>query len=135
MIRMKQKNITKFIMGLFLIAFLIIACKPAEEIKNLEKKINTNKGELTLKYENGKATLSGILSRSTPCVDWNVNIDGTKDSTSRIVEFNIFNKNKGAICIQVLGEPQEINASASASEQTTYTVKLEDKIVFEGKLK
>ena len=107
----------------------------AEEQK-FEKIITTRAGDLKLKYENGKATLSGALSRSTPCVDWQIIYGETSNiHPPKSVEFNIFNKNKDVICIQVLGEPQNISAELTATEETHYTVKLEDEVVFTGTLR
>lgn len=115
---------------------LISACAQIETEKELVKKISTRAGELELKYENGQATLSGTLQRSTPCVDWAVSTITTKDIPISQANINIFNKNKGAICIQVLGEPQEIKETIEqVSENTKYNVKFEDNAVFDGKLK
>ncbi len=103
-------------------------------ISPLLKKIPTRGGDLRLKYEKGVTTLSGILTRSTPCVHWTVEIK-TEDSPISQVTIDIFNSNKGAICIQVLGEPQEIYEEInSVSEETEYTIKIEQEVVFEGKL-
>ena len=99
------------------------------------KEIITDNGYLLLKYDNGKAILSGTLDRSTPCVNWTVQIGGTKDLPRSEVTINIFDSNKEAICIQVLGEPQEIYEEIEqVSQETSYTLKLEQEIVFEGKL-
>ena len=96
--------------------------------------INTPKGTLSLSFKEGSAILEGELMRSTPCVDWQVTIGGTKDSPSSRVEFNILDKNKGVICIQVLGKAQKITATSSASERTHFEVTLEGKILFSGTL-
>jgi hypothetical protein len=100
----------------------------------LTKIITTSKGELTLSFDDGTATLSGVLQRSTPCVDWRVNVTMTKDKPPSQVEFQIYNANKDAICIQVLGKPQTVKATATAGENTFYKVSLEDDVVFSGKL-
>ncbi|MEM3099594.1 MAG: IPT/TIG domain-containing protein [Nitrososphaerales archaeon] len=97
-------------------------------------KIQTRAGELTLSYHDGLATLSGILHRSTACVNWVVNVSSTKDNPPSHVEFHIFDENKGVICIQLVGEPQEITATAMAGEHTEYKVMLEDETVFSGTL-
>lgn len=44
----------------------------------------------------------------------------------------MFDKNKGVICIQVLGEPQEITATSMAGANTHYNVLLEEELVFSG---
>lgn len=113
---------------------LIASCNQSTGTLKFEKTIATRAGEIKLKYESGIATLSGTLSRSTPCVDWKIVVSGTDDIPPSRVIFDIFNANKGVICIQVLGEPQAINATAAASEETHYTVKLEDEVVFSGRL-
>ncbi|MBI2656057.1 hypothetical protein HYX06_06565 [Candidatus Woesearchaeota archaeon] len=128
---MIQKNI--LVLAIILIA-LLSACQ-IETQKEMVKKISTRAGDLTLKYENGQTTLSGILQRSTPCVNWTVQIGSTKDLPISSVNIDVFNSNKGAICIQVLGEPQEIKETISqVSENTGYTVKFEEELVFSGKL-
>lgn len=103
--------------------------------ERLSQSIYTGRGILTLSYEDGKATLEGTLQRSVPCVDWNADIITTKDIPISRVNINIFDKNKGVICIQVVGEPQDVLWKISqVSEDTNYRVSLEGKIVLEGKL-
>ena len=105
------------------------------ESKEPETTIETGKGELKLAYKDNKSILSGTLKRSTPCVNWTVQIGGTKDLPRSQVAIDIFDRNKGVICIQMLGEPQEIYEEIiSVSEETEYTVKIEQEVVFEGKL-
>ena len=105
------------------------------ESKEPEKTIETEKGQLKVSYKDSKAILSGTLDRSTPCINWTVQIGGTKDLPRSQVTINIFDKNKGVICIQMLGEPQEIYEEIdSVSEETKYTVKIEQELVFSGKL-
>jgi len=129
---MIQKNI--LVLAIVSLA-LISACAQTETQKELVKNISTRAGDLTLKYENGQAILSGTLQRSTPCVNWSVEIAATKDLPISNVNINVYNNNKGAICIQVLGEPQEIKETISqVSENTGYTVKFEEELVFSGKL-
>lgn len=100
-----------------------------------KRRIPTEKGNLELSYENSVTTLSGMLSRSTPCVNWTVEIGGTKDLPRSEVTINIYNKNKNVICVQVLGQPQEINAQIeNVSENTKYEIKLENEIVFSNEL-
>jgi len=104
--------------------------------QSVTKIIPTSKGELALSYDDGTATLSGTLQRSTPCVDWRVNVVMTEDIPSSLVRFQIYDANNGAICIQVLGTPQTIKATATAKvgKDTHYEVSLEDDVVFSGKL-
>lgn len=104
---------------------------PAEE-RFLSRNIDTGRGLLTLTYDRSRATLAGELSRPTPCVDYQVTVrEG--ESLDR-VEFIITDIRKGVVCIQVLGEPQRISATASAKIATTYVVQLEDNLVFQGRL-
>src|SRR3989344_1465139 len=129
---MIQKNI--LVLAIVSLA-LISACAQTETQKELVKNISTRAGDLTLKYENGQAILSGTLQRSTPCVNWSVEIAATKDLPISNVNINVYNNNKGAICIQVLGEPQEIKETISqVSENTEYTVRFEEELVFSGRL-
>jgi hypothetical protein len=96
----------------------------------LERKIATRAGELVLSYKDGRARLEGILQRGTPCVWWEIRIRREKD----LVEFIIFDKNKTQVCIQVIGEPQEVTAVSPASENTRYRVIFGDEEVFFGTL-
>jgi hypothetical protein len=107
-----------------------------EEIKDLaaEQTIGTRVGSLILEYRNGFATLRGTLFRPTPCVDWQIEIGGKSDFSPSLVTFNIYDKNKGQVCIQIIGQPQSITAKTPASPETTYEVLLEDEVVFSGKL-
>ena len=128
---MIQKNI----LVLAIISIVLLSACQIETQKELVKKISTRAGELTLKYENGQAILSGTLQRSTPCVNWTVQIGSTKDLPISSVNIGVFNSNKGAICIQVLGEPQEIKETImQVSEKTEYAVTFEEELVFSGKL-
>ncbi|MBI4452260.1 hypothetical protein HY637_02425 [Candidatus Woesearchaeota archaeon] len=116
---------------------LFSACNPAETQKTLTREIDTGKGELTLKYENSQAVLSGELFRGTPCVSWKVDVITTKDLPISQVNINIYdeNKNKDIVCIQVVAEPQEINkVIEGVSENTKYIINFEDKVVFDGKI-
>jgi len=130
--------ILSIILSIFIIACESLKQSEEEKMKILEKTIATRAGELKLKYENGTAALSGTLSRSTPCVDWKVEHRETSETSNanppKSIEFRIFNANKGVICIQVLGEPQYIEADFPSSEKAVYTVKLEDEVVFSGML-
>ena len=108
-----------------------------EEIKQaaFTKQIDTGRGALILSYKDGKSTLSGTLQRSVPCVAWTTKITSTRDFPASHVNINIFDKNKGVICVQVLGEPQEVTWELDqVSKDAQYVISFEDKIVFEGKL-
>ena len=128
---MIQKNI----LVLAIISMSLLSACQIETQKELVKNISTRAGELTLSYENGQAALSGTLQRSTPCVNWVVETATTKDLPISNANIQIYNNNKDAICIQVLGEPQEIKETiAKVSENTKYTVTFEEAEVFSGKL-
>ncbi len=110
-----------------------------EDIAKNSKIIKTSAGELTLKYKNNQAVLSGELFRSTPCVSWKLVIITTKDLPISEVNIAIYdenkrNENEEMVCIQVVGEPQQINEITQASEKTNYKITFEDEIIFEGKL-
>ena len=126
-------NSLKLILTALVISIAVIACS-TKETKN-KKIIPTERGNLTFSFENGMAILSGTLSRSTPCVNWTVEVDGAKDLPRSQIYISIINRNKAQICIQVLGKPQEINAKiGDISKDTHYVVKLEDKELFSGML-
>ena len=128
---MIQKNI----LVLAIISMSLLSACQIETQKELVKKISTRAGELELKYENGQAALSGTLQRSTPCVNWVVETATTKDLPISNANIRIYNKSKDAICIQVLGEPQEIKETIiQVSENTIYAVTFEDEELFSGKL-
>lgn len=120
---------------------LLSACNQSEEQKlpkELVKKISTRAGELTLKYENNKATLSGELFRGTPCVSWKVDVITTKDLPTSQVNINIYdeNRNKDIVCIQVVAEPQQVSRIIeNVNENTKYKITFEDEIIFKGTLK
>lgn len=106
----------------------------SQSLQLMSRTIETPKGILTLMYKEGIATLEGELMRSTPCVNWQVTMTSTKDFPPSMVEFNIADKNKGQICIQVLGEPQHISVKTAAVQNAHYTVTLEGEKMFEGRL-
>lgn len=115
--------------------FKIVSAEQEPKEQNyLSTIIQTKAGDLTLSYKDGVATLSGIIQRLTPCVDWHVEIVSTKDMPPSVVGFHIFNPNEGLPCVQVLGEPQQITATSQAGEHTHYTVMLENESVFSGTL-
>ena len=118
---------------------LLSACNQSEiQEKALTEKIDTGKGELTLKHENSQATLSGELFRGTPCVSWKIDIATTKDLPVSHVNIKIYdeNRNKGIVCIQVVAEPQEIFMEFPyETEKTVYSIYFEGELVFSGKLR
>ena len=132
---MKQKNM--LILAIISLV-LLSACNQAKiQEKALIKKIDAGKGELTLKYENNQAALSGSFFRGTPCVSWKIDIITTKDLPISQVNIKIYdeNKDKDIVCIQVVAEPQEINRIIErVSENTNYIIIFENGMVFEGKL-
>ena len=109
-----------------------------EETGKISKTIDTGKGELKLAYDpgyGGRAILSGKLYRSTPCVNWEIMITSTKDMPTSQVNININSKNTAEVCIQVVGEPQEISEKImSVSENTNYRISVNSKEVFSGKI-
>lgn len=121
-----------------LIAVIISACavpNPGDD-GTLSSLIDTRAGKLALSYAEGTAILSGTLSRGTPCVNWAVQAASTKDLPISSVNIKIFDSNKEAICVQMLGDPQEINKTINqVSDNTKYTVTFENEIVFSGTLK
>jgi hypothetical protein len=93
--------------------------------------VTTSFGTLTLKYEKGTTTLDGELSRSTPCVDWRAEVK--KIDTG--ISIDITDTNKGQVCVQSLGAPQQVHTTIEGVvPQTAYIVNLEDTTVFEGVL-
>ena len=103
--------------------------------ETLSKIISTHQGSLTLSYKDGITTLSGTLTRATPCVEWKINVSSTKDLPPSQVSFSVVNASTAEMCIQTLGKPQDVSASSPAGPNTYYNVKLEENIiVFSGKL-
>lgn len=98
-------------------------------------KIKTSQGEIDLKHENGRLKLSATLMRSTPCIDWRASTIVTKDNPPSNVTFEITKRSTAEVCIQILGEPQEISAQTPAAKDANITVKLEGKVIFSGKMK
>ena len=100
-----------------------------------ETMIKTRAGGLALMNNDGTAILTGTLQRSTPCVNWTVQAATTKDLPISSVNIRIFDSNKGDVCIQVLGQPQEIrNEITQVSDDTNYVITFEGERVFEGRL-
>ncbi|OGZ45520.1 MAG: hypothetical protein A3C84_04270 [Candidatus Ryanbacteria bacterium RIFCSPHIGHO2_02_FULL_48_12] len=107
-----------------------------ESGKDMEAEVVTSQGNLKLEYETGSLRLTGKLTRSTPCVDWQYQTTATKDFPSSSVVFNLTKKSTAEICIQVLGEPQEIEIKVpNVSPSANIKVNVESKMVFDGKLK
>jgi hypothetical protein len=104
-----------------------------KDTKGLRTIINTRMGDLTLSYVEGKAILQGTLDRSTPCVNWQVDTL-IAESYPEQVRFSVVDKSTAEMCIQVLGEPQEVYAEAQVSEQARITVLFREETVFEGQL-
>jgi len=97
--------------------------------------IPTSAGDLTVRYENGAATISGTLARGTPCINWHIEMKTEGGNPSDRVTFDVISESTAAVCIQVEGEPQTVSASAAAGVTTTYTVRLNGTTVFDGRLK
>ncbi len=104
-----------------------------KDTKGLRTTINTRMGDLTLSYAEGKAVLQGTLDRSTPCVNWQVDTL-IAESFPEQVRFSIIDKSTAEMCIQVLGEPQDVYAEAQVSEEAMITVLFREETVFEGQL-
>ena len=103
---------------------------------NIVSKISSDFGDLKLEYNSGAVKLSGRLSRANPCVDWRVETIMTKDMPSSNATFNIAKHSTAEVCIQVLGEPQEIELKVpNVGENANITVKVEGKIVHSAKLR
>ena len=105
-----------------------------QDTKGLRIMVQTRAGELALSYVNDTAILQGTLQRSTPCVDWQVDTDVTIESSPGSVRFSIEDKSTAEMCVQVLGEPQEVFASVRASPDARYMVLFRGEPVFEGNL-
>ena len=95
--------------------------------------IKTRAGDLTLSYADGKSTLIGVLQRSTPCVNWQIQ-SRVMESFPEQVVFEITDESTAQMCIQVLGEPQEVSSSVEVSAQASFRVLFEGEEVFSGQL-
>jgi predicted enzyme related to lactoylglutathione lyase len=104
--------------------------EPSGEAPDMSERIETPAGVLTLSWADGWAKLEGTLARSTPCVNWQVK---TTQSSSGI-EFDVVDSNKGVVCIQVLGTPQNISTLVQTSSDTNFVVKFEGETKFSGTL-
>lgn len=106
----------------------------AEDGTEAAATIKTSVGDINLNYKDGNLTLSSTLFRSVPCINWKVQTTITKDMPPSNVTFDITKESTAELCIQVLGQPQTISATTLAAKDANITVKLEGKVVFEGKL-
>lgn len=103
---------------------------------NIRSKVSGDFGELELEYESGALKLSGKLARANPCVDWKVETVAAKDMPSSSITFNITKRSTAEVCIQVLGEPQEVEVKIpNVSANADIVVKVEGKIVSSSKLR
>jgi len=97
--------------------------------------VKTNVGDINLNYKDGNLTMSSTLFRSVPCITWKVSTTITKDYPPSNVIFDITKESTAELCIQVLGKPQTISSTTIAAKTANIIVKLEGKVVFEGKLR
>lgn len=95
--------------------------------------IKTRAGDLVLSYQNGIASLEGTLQRSTPCVNWQI-ASRVMESFPEQVIFEINDASTAQMCIQVLGEPQEVSSSVEVFAQASYRVLFRGEEVFSGQL-
>lgn len=94
---------------------------------------STRFGTLTVSRDGQSIVLRGTLSRPTPCAEWEITGSTTHAAPSLVV-FSITNKNKGTVCMQVLGTPQTVSARMEAEAAATIKVILEGETVFSGVL-
>ena len=98
----------------------------AEEKKTEDKSANAPIIKVEKKAEEKKHT--------TP--KKNYAVVNAKDLPISSINIKILNSNKDAICIQVLGEPQDIAKTITqVSEKNEYAVTFEEELVFSGKLR
>lgn len=106
-----------------------LEAEPATEMRGTM--ISTSFGSLKLVYQEGTTTFVGELSRSTPCVDWQVGVMRLDAGIS----IDIRDDNKEEICVQSLGTPQAINEKiVGTMPESIYIVGLEGTILFQGAL-
>jgi len=109
------------------------------------RQINTSIGILELHFTEDKSsddlaprgtlTLAGTLDRGTPCVNWEVNSMMTMDYPTSNITIEIENTDSSGVCIQVVGEPQEINFPASSiARLANINILLEGESIFSGTL-
>ena len=58
--------------------------------------IHSKKGDLTLGFKDGKAILTGVLQRSTPCVDWKIKMTEYSDKSKLNLTFMMQTKKQPA---------------------------------------
>ena len=103
---------------------------------NIRSKVSGDFGELELEYESGALKLSGKLARANPCVDWKVETVAAKDMPSLSITFNITKRSTAEVCIQVLGEPQEVEVKIpNVSANADIVVKIDGKVVSSARLR
>ncbi len=95
--------------------------------------IKTRAGDLTLSYANGQATLAGILQRSTPCVDWKIKSKVMERFPEQVI-FEVQDISTAQMCIQMLGEPQDVKESVNVSGQASFRVLFGGEGIFSGQL-
>jgi len=100
----------------------------------ISAKIRNDKADLRVKFEDGDVRLSGKLTRSTPCIEWDVKTITSKDKPPSEVTFDIASKSGAEICVQVLGKPEEVDIRIPASQTANIKVILEGEVIFSGKL-
>lgn len=115
-----------------LVAYALAVREPAPPAEPLAQAISTQYGVLTLRYADGRATLTGTLARSTPCIEWSGSVAGTEDDPPSRVEFTLTRTATADICIQVLGAPYEVSLESKAGIGTHYTVRVAGATVFSG---
>lgn len=96
--------------------------------------IPTSYGNLTLRYENGATTLSGTLSRGTPCIDWRARASASGSNPPTAIQFDVDPVSTADVCIQVEGAPQAVTASTPAAANARYVIRVRNEIVFSGTL-
>lgn len=139
--KIKGKRLPIFaILSLVIVALVVLGAIRAYRASKLEAEpatemrgtmISTSFGTLKLVYQDGTTTLVGELSRSTPCVDWQVGVMRLDTGIS----INISDENREEICVQSLGTPQVINEKIVGTDpESIYIVGLEGTILFQGAL-
>jgi hypothetical protein len=66
-------------------------------------------------------------------VNWRIDAV-VMESYPEQVRFSIEDISTAEVCIQMLGEPQEVSASVEVSEDALYTILFQEETVFEGQL-
>ena len=118
---MTHKKNAQLIMLPVISMILLVSCQNASY--TIVKTLKTPYGDLKIIYNDGIAVLNGSLPRSTPCVYYTTEISGSKDSPISRIDIGIFKKTKGEVCIQVLGEPQQIYEKIEGvSDKTEYVL-------------